>query len=410
MLITPDDFQSFLKEFEDSSMTPEVFILPREQECVRTSEHRSRVLSSEENSDGASEESFDMIEGVKNSPQKEDLELSDAESEEIIDNKVDLNLKESEIKEIQKESVSLNTSEIMTEDKSSQAQLGGGLANFNQLPSALQDRIKEFIVPAKAPISEQSCQTEVKQVVEPSLMESSCQTIFDGKESTEDKVIQTHNQTLNNQDKGFQCDSESFCIEAPEKILNEELRSPLVLCKEELTVDDMEVSRQSKYEEIISSKAKADREEIKAIVKESMKENLPDLADMMKDYLRNNTQENVAESNVEKEVHQNCYCDGCQGSIVGVRYRCSVCFDFDFCENCEATKEHAHLFLKIRHPHDYDKIVMNHCGRRSKSFSFDESDFSFRDLGMKLSESTLMKVLRSTYGQIPSQVKKWFGK
>jgi len=410
MLVTSEDFQSFLKEFEDSSMTPQVYILPREQECLRTSEHKSRVLLSEDNSDVASEDSFGVIEGAKSSPEKEELSLSDAESEEIIDNKGELINKEPEI---QKESVSLNTSEIMREDKSSQVQLNNGLANFNQLPSALQDKIKEFIVPAKAPITEQSSQTDMKPV-EPSLMESSCQTIF--KESTEDKVIQTHNQTLNNQDKGFQWGSESVRIEAAtetEKNWDEDLRSPdLVTDKEELEASQNQdlLLEKSKYEEIISSKTKADREEIQAIVKETMRDNLPDLANLVKDYLKSSG-ENVINTEVktEKEVHQNCYCDGCQGPIAGVRYRCSVCYDFDYCESCEATKEHAHLFLKIKHPRDYDKILMNM--RRSRSFMSDEStDFSFRDLGAKIRESTLMKVLRGTYGQIPSQVKKWFGK
>lgn len=36
--------------------------------------------------------------------------------------------------------------------------------------------------------------------------------------------------------------------------------------------------------------------------------------------------------------------------IAGIRYRCSVCNNFDLCEKCEATGSHPHAFLKIRHP------------------------------------------------------------
>jgi len=44
-------------------------------------------------------------------------------------------------------------------------------------------------------------------------------------------------------------------------------------------------------------------------------------------------------------------CDGCGiNPIIGTRYQCSVCDDFDYCENCEATKEHVHPFLKLRRP------------------------------------------------------------
>lgn len=43
-------------------------------------------------------------------------------------------------------------------------------------------------------------------------------------------------------------------------------------------------------------------------------------------------------------------CDGCkQCPIRGVRYMCSVCADYDLCENCEQTGIHAHHpLLKIR--------------------------------------------------------------
>lgn len=34
--------------------------------------------------------------------------------------------------------------------------------------------------------------------------------------------------------------------------------------------------------------------------------------------------------------------------VVGVRYKCAVCPDYDLCENCEAVTTHDHPFLKIR--------------------------------------------------------------
>lgn len=43
--------------------------------------------------------------------------------------------------------------------------------------------------------------------------------------------------------------------------------------------------------------------------------------------------------------------------IVGIRYKCTVNHDFDYCENCEETKEHPYPFLKIKTPRDAPKYV-----------------------------------------------------
>lgn len=41
-------------------------------------------------------------------------------------------------------------------------------------------------------------------------------------------------------------------------------------------------------------------------------------------------------------------CDGCNTKpIVGPRFHCTVCEDFDFCENCEKSLQHEHPFMKF---------------------------------------------------------------
>jgi len=48
-------------------------------------------------------------------------------------------------------------------------------------------------------------------------------------------------------------------------------------------------------------------------------------------------------------VHSNVICDGCNvNPIKGIRYKCSVCKDFDYCGVCEDRLDHEHPFLKIR--------------------------------------------------------------
>jgi len=52
-----------------------------------------------------------------------------------------------------------------------------------------------------------------------------------------------------------------------------------------------------------------------------------------------------------KPVHTHVICDGCNmNPVVGIRYKCAECPDFDFCEKCEDTREHPHVFLKIKEP------------------------------------------------------------
>lgn len=45
-------------------------------------------------------------------------------------------------------------------------------------------------------------------------------------------------------------------------------------------------------------------------------------------------------------VHPNVICDGCNGPVVGTRYKCSVCPDYDLCAACEGRglhREHSKL-------------------------------------------------------------------
>jgi hypothetical protein len=65
------------------------------------------------------------------------------------------------------------------------------------------------------------------------------------------------------------------------------------------------------------------------------------------------TESNEKDNVAQKLIHYGIACDGCGTfPIVGIRYKCAVCDDFDFCEECEKKKgeEHNHPFLKIYEP------------------------------------------------------------
>ena len=48
-------------------------------------------------------------------------------------------------------------------------------------------------------------------------------------------------------------------------------------------------------------------------------------------------------------THINVQCDGCRKKpIVGVRFKCNICYDYDLCEPCVARGTHSqHSFMKI---------------------------------------------------------------
>lgn len=96
------------------------------------------------------------------------------------------------------------------------------------------------------------------------------------------------------------------------------------------------------------------------LVSSTLNEALPELTKRISDTVRSQLKERSEPEKVPEEkngeesgvnVHFGVTCDGCkQSPLTGIRYKCSVCPDFDFCEKCEATKEHPHDFLKMKKP------------------------------------------------------------
>ena len=72
--------------------------------------------------------------------------------------------------------------------------------------------------------------------------------------------------------------------------------------------------------------------------------------EVFKKLLRSDDLPPVEQSSEQAEVtHTNVSCDGCGVvPIKGLRYKCSVCKDFDYCAGCEERLGHEHAFLKIK--------------------------------------------------------------
>ena len=102
------------------------------------------------------------------------------------------------------------------------------------------------------------------------------------------------------------------------------------------------------------------RARLDAAITRKVEEMLPCIVNKVKNSIEGKAPEAVKSDT----IHHGVRCDGCNmGPIVGIRYKCSRCPDFDFCEKCEASVEHAHDFIKMRKPRKCDEGSPRHHNR-----------------------------------------------
>ena len=111
-------------------------------------------------------------------------------------------------------------------------------------------------------------------------------------------------------------------------------------------------------------KEKLEDEKEENIIENIINTKIGNIKEKLEDEKKENIVENIINTKIgnikeklenEKEevIHKNVRCDGCKKyPITGIRYKCTICHNFHYCEDCEKkfNKEHNHPFLKIRKP------------------------------------------------------------
>uniref|UniRef100_A0A1W7RDI9 Sequestosome-1 n=1 Tax=Agkistrodon contortrix contortrix TaxID=8713 RepID=A0A1W7RDI9_AGKCO len=73
-------------------------------------------------------------------------------------------------------------------------------------------------------------------------------------------------------------------------------------------------------------------------------------------------------------VHPNVVCDGCEGPVVGSRFKCAVCPDYDLCSTCEGKGVHKEHNM-IMFPSPFDQLEWLLQGRWLRKMRHDPCSF-----------------------------------
>ena len=151
------------------------------------------------------------------------------------------------------------------------------------------------------------------------------------------------------------------------QILESKLKGEMITNKENIQKklkDEYEKKLKQKMKELsndMSNKIKIEELENKKIFLKKyeqsqikLKEKFSQISIMAKSKINNNNNNNKNNNKVAvcKTVHKGIKCQRCfQEPIIGYRYKCMVCNDYNLCEQCEEKN-----FLNYEHPHDFIKI------------------------------------------------------
>jgi len=317
MLSNQEDYKTLLEEeCGNSSKSVKVFVLPLE-------ENKSKF------------DSIPLVESLR----KESTEIIE-KSEEVLAEKI-------EAQEIKAEEIAPTQEEV---------------------PAIVEEKvISEPVIEEKAVNIEPIVQEEQPKVVAEELIKKApIQSEGEQKQEEESRPeVGMHplHQILFN----FLRPQERVFVRKPEKIQAQLEKTMTTEEQQKLKEKQKLQEKKQKQEKRAAEKLAKKKEKLRDIVTDIIYEQLPTIASFTNQFIQDNNinvqpQRQAPRAQNTAAVHGTVRCDGCGVfPIVGIRYKCYTCPDFDYCERCEATKEHPHPFIKFKKP-DGERIQ---CMRNS---------------------------------------------
>lgn len=86
---------------------------------------------------------------------------------------------------------------------------------------------------------------------------------------------------------------------------------------------------------------------------------------IIKLFVKEKKQDQSGNSEAEEKEHPGVTCDGCESDVKGIRYKCTICYDFDLCSKCESKGMHPsdHELLCIKLPRGTRRYHPGHSQR-----------------------------------------------
>lgn len=127
---------------------------------------------------------------------------------------------------------------------------------------------------------------------------------------------------------------------------------------------------------------------------EKIKQNIREMVQSKMKILEKSIMEDISKKlNINSSnIHPGIFCSNCgMKNIIGIRYKCTMCPNFNLCENCEANTEHddTHVLLKIKEPISSEKILEK---KINDSIIIREQDFLVEPEEFKFKRSNLINI------------------